>query len=528
MVSSTDSRVVYSCTGLTEYSFSFPIYDPATDLIVWKVTWDGIETQLVYGSDFTVAATDGDYMNGGVVTTIETYTTGSLVIERSVEQTQETQYIEGDRFPAKTHESALDKLTLMVQDMRDAVGRSLKFPAADDPDLSAQLPTVAQRASNFLAFDAEGEPMAAEGVPEIPVTPFAATLLDDESAAEARGTLEIPTITAFAETLLDDADAAAARSTLGVPPTSRSISARTDLNGGGDLSADRTIAMGTPGTCTPSTANEATETTHTHKISGLPSKALSVHSTSADYTILDSDGYDAILVTTSTSDITITLPTAADNTGRVITIHKIDTGTGKVIVDGEGSEQVGYGSSLSFVLYDAADYVTLYCDGTKWWVMATNGPTLRYQGTTNVYKSAPASGTWYNMTGHSIALPIGIWLVSAQGMMYHRNNTTSSSPVSQYGACLSSSPSTSAYANLRHYFRSNNYTGWNGFGMYAVGAEDLYGCAPFTIGPERLEVASAMNLYLNIAVTWSGNAPSLVGLGGATFRYSCINARRIA
>lgn len=249
MVSSTDSRVVYSCTSLTEYPFSFPIYDPITDLIVWRITWDGVETQLVYGSDFTVEATDGDYANGGIVTTVEVYSDGKIVIERSVEQTQETQYIEGDRFPAKTHETALDKLTLMVQDMKNAVGRSLKFPAADDPDLSAQIPTSTQRASSFLAFDEDGEPIAAEGVPEIPVTTFAAALLDDESADDVLDTLGV---TDFAKTLLDDASASDAQSTLSVPPKSRTISAGKGLSGGGDLSADRAFAW-TPAYSTSTT-----------------------------------------------------------------------------------------------------------------------------------------------------------------------------------------------------------------------------------------------------------------------------------
>lgn len=62
--------------------------------------------------------------------------------------------------------------------------------------------------------------------------------------------------------------------------------------------------------------------------------------TSADYTILDNDGYTTILVSTGATDRTITLPTLAANVNRPIRIKKIDNGVGKVIIDGEGSETI--------------------------------------------------------------------------------------------------------------------------------------------------------------------------------------------
>jgi len=64
--------------------------------------------------------------------------------------------------------------------------------------------------------------------------------------------------------------------------------------------------------------------------------------------------------------ITITLPTAADNTNRVIVITKADDTTGRVIVDGEGSETI---DSNSFVLLsEQGDSRTVQSDGTNWLV----------------------------------------------------------------------------------------------------------------------------------------------------------------
>lgn len=84
---------------------------------------------------------------------------------------------------------------------------------------------------------------------------------------------------------------------------------------------------------------------------------------SADYTILDADGYYCILVTTGNSDRTVTLPAAANNTGRSIMIKKADTGTGKVLISGTID-----GSSTAAVNELTVQYASseVYSDGTSW------------------------------------------------------------------------------------------------------------------------------------------------------------------
>ncbi len=94
---------------------------------------------------------------------------------------------------------------------------------------------------------------------------------------------------------------------------------------------------------------------------------------SADYIVLDNDGYSLILVTTGSSDRTVTLPTAADNTDRVLTIKKADSGTGNLIIDPESTEALD-GSSTSVTLYAENDAVTIKCDGTGWYRLSRNSP----------------------------------------------------------------------------------------------------------------------------------------------------------
>ena len=61
---------------------------------------------------------------------------------------------------------------------------------------------------------------------------------------------------------------------------------------------------------------------------------------SADYTITDIDGVQHLQVTTGASDITVTMPTLADNPVRAIYVTKVDSGAGTVIIDGEGAETI--------------------------------------------------------------------------------------------------------------------------------------------------------------------------------------------
>jgi hypothetical protein len=107
---------------------------------------------------------------------------------------------------------------------------------------------------------------------------------------------------------------------------------------------------------------------------------------SANYTILDNDGYSTILVTTGASNRTITLPTAADNAGREITVCKVDSGAGFVILDGEGSETID-GSTTKTVYFNNGK-MHVVCDGVAWFLTSpivetgTYTPTLT--GSTNI------------------------------------------------------------------------------------------------------------------------------------------------
>lgn len=88
---------------------------------------------------------------------------------------------------------------------------------------------------------------------------------------------------------------------------------------------------------------------------------------SADYTVLDDDGVLTILVTAGASGVTITLPTAADNAGRILEVKKVDSGVGAVTIAGEGAETID-GTNTVFWTQQYQS-LTLQCDGTEWFII---------------------------------------------------------------------------------------------------------------------------------------------------------------
>lgn len=103
-------------------------------------------------------------------------------------------------------------------------------------------------------------------------------------------------------------------------------------------------------------------------------KRMSLHDVAKSdaYTVLDTDGVSVIHMTTGASDRVVTLPTAADNAGRVITCKKVDSGAGRLLLDGEGSETIDGETGNTAICPLQYDYVTVQCDGSAWHIIGRN------------------------------------------------------------------------------------------------------------------------------------------------------------
>lgn len=152
-LSTTTNRVSYAGDGST-VSFSIPFLFLVNSHIEATLrSAAGVETTWTLGTQYSL--TGEGLANGGTLTvdtspTDYTPATGeTLVIRRVVPETQETDYPEGGAFPASSHEQALDKLTMMVQQQTEGSGRAIKF-SLTSPDSDVMFPDVTGNGSKVL------------------------------------------------------------------------------------------------------------------------------------------------------------------------------------------------------------------------------------------------------------------------------------------------------------------------------------------------------------------------------------------
>jgi hypothetical protein len=189
----------YVGTGaLDAYDFTFRIF-AATDLRVTKLNTDGVETALVYPTDFTVPAGDINNHSGGTLT----LTAGNLPLNYGLtirfdrQPKQSTDLRNQGSYFLETHEDKFDELTRYVQAVRDVLSRALHLQETEvGTELATTIPSVALRASKFAFWDSSGNITPVDALTQgvLAVSAYAQTILDDANAAAARATLGVPTL----------------------------------------------------------------------------------------------------------------------------------------------------------------------------------------------------------------------------------------------------------------------------------------------------------------------------------------------
>jgi hypothetical protein len=149
----------YTGDGVTaSFAFSFPILEE-DDLLVQIKDTNGTVTNKTITTEYTVNGTGNrtgftDYTTGNVVFTAGNIplSTDTIIIKRNIPFTQETDYTENGRFPAESHERALDKLTFLQLQQQESIDQSPKFDS--DISFSGNLPDPS--ADKYIKFDAAG------------------------------------------------------------------------------------------------------------------------------------------------------------------------------------------------------------------------------------------------------------------------------------------------------------------------------------------------------------------------------------
>jgi len=153
-VSLTVNRWAYLGNGVTtSFTYDNRIFE-ASDL---KVFVGGV--LRIAGSDYEVSGVG--LPGGGSVTFSEPPAGGaSVTIVRDVPATQGLDLAALGSFPAEENEKALDRLTVLIQQLADSSARVIRQPDSDATAIAA-LPHHAARAGKLLSFDSNGNPTLA-------------------------------------------------------------------------------------------------------------------------------------------------------------------------------------------------------------------------------------------------------------------------------------------------------------------------------------------------------------------------------
>ena len=160
-VAALPSSIDYVENGVT-LAFAVPFRFLSGSLDVSRVLTSGAIQALTAGVDYTEGGGDTDA--GGELMLMASVSGAKLRIRRRTPRAQSTQYPPGDRFPAKSHEEAVDRAMLIDQEqdvtLNDVALRALMVP---DGEAAGMTPARSARLNKYFGWDAAGNVVALSG-----------------------------------------------------------------------------------------------------------------------------------------------------------------------------------------------------------------------------------------------------------------------------------------------------------------------------------------------------------------------------
>ncbi len=195
MLTKITNKIPYIITGSVPASFEIPFrYFEKSEI---KVLWSLDQTArpgiapivLNEGVDYNLTEPG----ETGILTRVGTWDTDGikLTVYREVELKQKVDLRNGDKYDADKIENMGDYIMAAVQQVHENISRTVRIPITDDFNTDLMFPTQEERAGHGIAFDVTGKKIIGSDRDLIACTPFIETLCDDETAGEARKTLDI-------------------------------------------------------------------------------------------------------------------------------------------------------------------------------------------------------------------------------------------------------------------------------------------------------------------------------------------------
>lgn len=182
-ISTTTGKWVQTMdAGTTDYAYPYAFYAKSEMTVTIQEIATGNTTLLALGIGYTIAAT-APYPTGTTITLVDPKTSAwKVIFQRVLPLTQLTEWPESGPFPALSHETALDRLTMIMQQIQDKAerllltnitetsGYGLPIPEAyyyigwnADADAIINYPPVSANAVGVSAAAAAGYAITAQG-----------------------------------------------------------------------------------------------------------------------------------------------------------------------------------------------------------------------------------------------------------------------------------------------------------------------------------------------------------------------------
>lgn len=169
-ISASYSPDTYAGNGVLDtFAITFAFLSDGDNIKVSiKVDSTGVVTEKTASTHYNVTGSNVVFTGGNIPASGET-----VIIELNPDYLQSTDYTENDNFPAETHETALDKVTLQNQLNKDLIDRSIKVDSAEDissATLAVELPDSGTEIVTVTSSGASTSTATALGVVTTPIS----------------------------------------------------------------------------------------------------------------------------------------------------------------------------------------------------------------------------------------------------------------------------------------------------------------------------------------------------------------------
>lgn len=400
-ISSTDRKAgpYAGNDATTSFPFSFKVF-AASDMVVVRTDADGIESVLSSGADYSVSlSSDQETSPGGTITLPAPLASGYLLTLTSAVPTLQPVDLtnQGGFYPSVIN-AALDRLTILVQQVAEKSGRAIAVNISSGEDPATLVNSLFAAEANAIAQ------ADASAVSEIAAAGSAAAAAASAMAADASETAAAASESAAATSASNAANSA----------TAASNSAATATTQAGNAAASATAAANSAtaaGTSESNAANSATAAAASYD--SFDDRYLGAKA--ADPTT-DNDG-NALLVGALYWNSTAGQMRAWDGAAWQVAympgagvvyglFYKTDPTTVAFTKTGAGTASIKAGTKVDVagttVTFVAATTITMpaLTAGTDYAIWVKDDATI--QATTN-FSTAPGAGNWRKIGGFHYA-----------------------------------------------------------------------------------------------------------------------------